>query len=299
MIKQKPLVFITGSSGMLGQALIKQLSEQYETIELKRNSSNPNHPTWNYSDSLNSTNQAAPYAIIHLAGAGIADKRWSEGYKKTIYDSRINGTRWLVNTINQNKLKPEVFICASAIGYYGHRPQETLDETSTAGINFVAKVGKDWEQAADELNQTHTRLIKLRSGMILDSSGGALQNMLTPFKLCLGGKLGTGKQFYSWIGLTDATRAIRFLLQNEAASGVYNLTTENPVSNAEFTQALATTINRPAVFHLPAAIVRLAFGEVADELLLADVNVLPKRLTQLGFEFSHPKIASALAAGIR
>jgi hypothetical protein len=299
MNKHKPLVFITGSSGMLGQALIKQLQNQFKTIELRRDSSDPNHPTWNYSDSLNSANGVAPYAVIHLAGAGIADKRWSENYKQTIYDSRINGTQWLVKSINQNKLKPEVFICASAIGYYGHRPHEILDETSVAGSNFVAKVAKDWEMAANELNQSHTRLIKIRSGMILDSSGGALRNMLTPFKLCLGGKLGSGKQYYSWIGLTDATRAIRFLLQNEAAAGVFNLTTENPVSNAEFTQALAKTTKRPAVFHLPKAIVRLAFGEVADELLLADVKVLPNRLTQLGFKFSHPKITPALAAAIR
>ena len=299
MIKHKPLVFITGSSGMLGQALIDQLGSQFKTIELKRNSSDPNHPTWNYSDSLSSMKGESPYAVIHLAGAGIADKRWSESYKKTIYDSRVNGTQWLVNTINENISKPEVFICASAIGFYGHRPHEILDETSAPGSNFVAKVGKDWESAADELNQAHTRLIKIRSGMILDSSGGALQNMLTPFKLCLGGKLGTGKQFYSWIGLTDATRAIQFLLQNETASGVYNLTTENPVNNADFTQALATTIKRPTVFHLPEAIVRLAFGEVADELLLADVKVLPNRLTQLGFKFSHPEITSALAAAIR
>jgi len=278
---------------MVGSVLMKQLAPEYQVEPLNRDKSDPNQPRWNYQQKLRDCGVGKPFAVIHLAGAGIADKRWNEAYKQRLYDSRINGTNWLINTINQQPEQPDVFICASAIGYYGHQPGTELHEQSPSGSNFVAKISRDWEAAADRLDAT-IRLVKLRFGMILDASGGALKNMLLPFKLGLGGRLGDGQQIYSWIGLTDVVRAIHFMLEHTDTEGVYNLTTPQPVSNQTFTKALATALNRPAFFHQPAFLVRLAFGEVADELLLADTHVLPQRLQTAGFTFSHPEISVAL-----
>ena len=299
MVSQKPIIFLTGHSGMVGQEICRKFSDTYNVVPLKRDKRDPLHPKWNYQQALNEHKITAPYAVIHLAGAGIADKRWTEKQKKLIIESRTHGTQWLVKTINAQKDQPQAFLCASAIGYYGHRPGETLNENSDSGNNFVAQVAEQWEGAAGQLDQSKTRLIIMRFGMILAQSGGALKNMLTPFKLGLGGRLGKGTQHYSWIGLTDAVRAINFLLNSPVASGVYNLTTEHPVSNATFTKTLAETLHRPAFFHMPKKLVQLIFGQVADELLLADAYVIPDRLRLSGFQFKHGDLKSALADGLQ
>ncbi|MFC3193993.1 TIGR01777 family oxidoreductase [Marinicella sediminis] len=293
MDSTKPVIFITGHTGMVGTRIKEQLSDEFQVVALQRDKSDPTQPRWNYQQALRDCGISKPFAVIHLAGAGIADKRWNEKHKSLLYNSRINGTNWLINTINQQPDKPDLMISASAIGFYGHRPGEKLSEDAGSGDNFVARISRDWEAAADRLDAT-VRLIKFRFGMILDASGGALKNMLLPFKMGLGGRMGSGQQIYSWIGLTDVIRAMRFVINHPDCEGVYNLTSPHPVSNADFTKVLAGLLNRPAFFHQPALLVKLVFGEVADELLLADARVIPERLTDAGFGFQNPDLKSAL-----
>ncbi len=297
-MKQQPTVFLTGQNGMVGQRLKQHLSRAYHVVGLERDKHSDTDPTWNYQQSLEQHQIAAPKAVIHLAGAGIADKRWTPAYKEKIFASRINGTRWLVEEMLRHDQRPETFICASAIGYYGHRPGEQLDEYAAPGDNFVTRVAADWEHTTVVMQEHGVRTIQLRFGMVLDHSGGALKNMLTPFKLGLGGRLGDGRQQYSWISLTDAVRAIKFLLEHQAAVGAYNLTTEHAISNAQFTRSLAKALQRPAVMHMPAFMVRWLFGQLADELLLAHAKVYPKRLLDAGFEFQANTIQQGLSEAL-
>ncbi len=295
----KPIMFITGQNGMLGQHITQELDQTYHIHGLTRKNTSTNNPSWNYRESLKELNIQAPDTVIHLAGAGIADKRWSQKYKQTIYDSRIQGTKWLVDEIMLFDHKPKTFLCASAIGYYGHRPSESLDEESAKGNNFVAKIAEHWEAATKPLKSTDIRLINLRFGMILSKNGGALKDMLLPFKLGLGGRLGDGQQQYSWISIDDVIQVLDFLIKNPECQGVYNLTSPNSVTNAQFTQTLAKILKRPAFMHMPAFMVRLIFGEVADELLLADAQVLPKRLLAGGYQFKHTELDQALQCIIK
>jgi uncharacterized protein (TIGR01777 family) len=292
----KSIIFITGQSGMLGQQITQSLSDKYHIHSLKRKNLSPNNPSWNYRESLAELNIKAPDIVIHLAGAGIADKRWSKKYKQTIYDSRVYGTKWLVDEVMLYEQRPKAFLCASAIGYYGHRPNEKLNEDSEPGNNFVAQISQQWEAATNGLKDTETRLINLRFGMILSATGGALKDMLLPYKLGLGGRLGDGQQQYSWISIHDAIKAIDYLINQPSCEGVYNLTSPQSVTNQQFTQVLAKTLNRPAFMHMPAFMVRLVFGEVADELLLADAQVEPQRLMAAGFEFDQANLSQALHA---
>ncbi len=292
----KSIIFITGQSGMLGQQITQSLSDKYHIHGLKRKNLSPNNPSWNYRESLAELNIKAPDIVIHLAGAGIADKRWSKKYKQTIYDSRVYGTKWLVDEVMLYEQRPKAFLCASAIGYYGHRPNEVLNENSEPGNNFVAQISQQWEAATNGLKDTETRLINLRFGMILSATGGALKDMLLPYKLGLGGRLGDGQQQYSWISIHDAIKAIDYLINQPSCEGVYNLTSPHSVANQAFTQTLAEVLNRPAFMHMPEFMVRLVFGEVADELLLADAQVHPQRLIEAGFEFDQPKLDQALQA---
>lgn len=299
MNHENPVLLLTGASGLLGQHIIHSLSDQFKIVPLNRVGANPNKPQWNYQETLSKLSEKQPFVVIHLAGAGIADKRWSKHYKKTLYDSRIKGTEWLVQAIQSNSKMPEAFFSASAIGYYGDRPGEQLTESAGTGDNFVAHIARDWEAASTPLLKSGIRTIQLRFGMLLSAQGGALKDMLLPFKLGLGGRLGDGKQQYSWIDIHDAVRAISFLINKCETQGVYNLTSPYPVSNAEFSKSLAKTLKRPAFMHMPAFMVRLSFGEMADELLLADASVIPKRLTQAGFEFKYPKLTDSLTKQLK
>lgn len=295
----KPILFLTGQNGMLGQQIKKSLSNQYQIIGLERNTASLNNPSWNYCQMLNHHEIKSPAAVIHLAGAGIADKRWNNKQKAVIYDSRIKGTQWLVNEILTHDALPKNFMSASAIGFYGHRPSEKLNEDSTKGDNFVAEIAEAWEMATQALNTELTRVINLRFGMVLSKNGGALKDMILPFKFGLGGRLGTGQQQYSWISINDAIKAIRWLLKQPQLKGVFNLTSPNPVSNQVFTKTLAKTLNRPAFMHMPVFLVRMIFGEMADELLLADAHVLPSKLLSSGFEFDYPELSSALTEALK
>ncbi len=293
----KPVVFITGASGMLGQQLMADLSADYQPVDLQRDQTDLHHPSWNYQLTLEQFKIEAPYAVIHLAGAGIAAKRWTAKYKQLIYDSRINGTNWLIEEIKKSKQQPQVFLCASAIGYYGHRPGEQLTELSESGDNFVAHLSQKWEQSANQLTSQQTRVANLRFGLMLDASGGALKNMLLPFKLALGGRIGSGEQIYSWVSLADVSGAIAFLLK-QPIEGPINITAPNAVSNKIFTKTLAQQLHRPAFLPMPEFMARLVFKDLADELLLADAYVLPNKLQAAGFKFKHQTIQQGLKAAL-
>jgi uncharacterized protein (TIGR01777 family) len=234
-------IFVTGSSGLIGTKLCENLNQQkYSVYKLNRNSAsiNTNSPDWDI-NIMQSKQNIDANVFIHLAGENIAAKRWSTKQKKKIYDSRILGTKAIVDKIIASPNKPQTFICASAIGYYGDREQELLDEQSASGDNFVAKVCKDWEQVTQPLLDQGIRVVNLRFGVILSKKGGALKKMLTPFKLGIGGMLGSGQQRFSWISIDDAIKAIIFTLENPKISGPVNINSPNPVSNQLYTEILA------------------------------------------------------------
>jgi uncharacterized protein (TIGR01777 family) len=234
-------------------------------------------------------------AVINLNGVNIGDKPWSKQRKQDIIQSRVTCTQLLSQAIADRFNPPSVFINASAIGYYGDTGSNAVDETSQAGHNFLTQIVKQWEGAAQPIIDNGVRTVFIRSGVILTPKGGALKKMLLPFKLGLGGKVGSGQQFMSWISLTDELRAIEFLLHTPNISGPVNLTTPNPVTNYDFTKALGETLKRPTIFPMPAFVVKTLFGEMGDLLLLGSNRVLPKTLTENGFKFTHPDITRALA----
>jgi uncharacterized protein (TIGR01777 family) len=229
-------------------------------------------------------------AIIHLAGAGVGDKRWNKKYKAEILNSRLMGTTTIAHAVTE--LSPQVFISASAIGWYGESGNRAVVESDKCGDDFLAAVCREWEAAADLA--TNTRTVKIRTGLVLDPTGGALGKMLPLFRFGLGGKLGNGKQWWSWITLHDLIRAISFLLENNI-SGPVNLTAPNPVTNQEFTSALARALHRPALFPAPAIGLKVALGGFSSEIL-GSKKVVPQVLTEAGFEWDYPHITNALTA---
>jgi uncharacterized protein (TIGR01777 family) len=229
-------------------------------------------------------------AIIHLAGAGVGDKRWNKKYKAEILNSRLLGTTTIANAVTE--LQPDVFISASAIGWYGESGNRAVVETDNAGDDFLAAVCREWEGAADLAHNTRT--VKIRTGLVLDPTGGALGKMLPLFRFGLGGKMGNGKQWWSWITLHDLIRAITFMLEGDI-SGPVNLTAPNPVTNQEFTSALARAMHRPALFPAPALALKIAMGGFSAEIL-GSKKVVPHALAEAGFEWDYPHITTALAA---
>jgi len=230
-------------------------------------------------------------AVIHLAGAGVGDKRWSKKYKSEILNSRLLGTTTIANAVIE--VKPKVFISASAIGWYGETGNRAVTEEDRPGDDFLAAVCREWEAAADLAQGVRTA--KLRTGLVLDPTGGALGRMLPLFKFGLGGKLGSGKQWWSWITLHDELRAIQFVMENEKISGAINLTSPNPVTNQEFTSALARALRRPALLPAPAFALKAALGGFSVEIL-GSKKVLPAALLEAGFTFDYPHLGPALDA---
>ena len=230
-------------------------------------------------------------AIIHLAGANVGDKRWTKRYKSEILNSRLLGTTTIANAVNE--LKPKVFISSSAIGWYGETGNRAVTENDRGGDDFLAAVCREWEAAADLV--TGVRTVKIRTGLVLEPTGGALGRMLPLFRFGLGGKLGNGKQWWSWITLHDELRAIEFILENQNLSGAINLTSPNPVTNQEFTSALARALRRPALFPAPAFALKLALGGFSTEIL-GSKKVMPNVLQEAGFQFDYPHIGPALEA---
>lgn len=233
-------------------------------------------------------------AVVHLAGEPIATGRWTAQKKALIRDSRVQGTQLLAENLARLNSRPKILVCASAIGIYGNRGAEMLTEQSAPGKGFLARVGQEWEQAASEAARNGIRVVHLRYGIILGIQGGALRMMLPPFKMGLGGRLGSGKQFMSWISIDDAVGAVLHALAVESVQGPVNAVSPNPVINLEFTTTLGKALGRPARFPVPAFAVRLLFGELADEALLASAKVSPVKLAAGGFRWKHPLLEPAL-----
>jgi uncharacterized protein (TIGR01777 family) len=238
-------------------------------------------------------------AIVHLAGENIAAGRWTAAQKRRIRDSRVEGTKSLVRSLSRLASPPRVFVCASAIGFYGHRGDELLDESSPSGTGFLPEVCREWEAAAEEAKSFGMRVVETRFGVVLSKAGGALQKMLLPFKLGGGGRIGSGQQYWSWVALPDVVGAIRHAIVTDSLTGPINVVAPNPVSNAEFTHTLANLLHRPAVIPMPAAAARLMLGEMADELLLASARVLPRKLEQTGYAFQFGDLEGALRDALR
>jgi uncharacterized protein (TIGR01777 family) len=286
-------VAVTGSSGLIGSALVGQLrADGFEVKKIvRRPVRNNDEVFWNPNiGEIDLTALSQVDAIIHLAGVGVGDKRWSAAYKSEILNSRLLGTTTIATAAKTLGVKK--FISASAIGYYGETGNRSVSESDRGGEDFLSVVCREWEAAADLAIDIPT--IKLRTGLVLDPTGGALGRMMPIFKFGLGGKLGNGKQWWSWITLHDEIRAIIFLL-NSKITGPVNLTSPNPVTNQEFTAALARALNRPAIFPAPAFALRTALGGFSSEIL-GSKKIVPKVLTDAGFEFDYPHISAALTA---
>ncbi len=292
-------ILITGASGLIGQALTKQLNASGHTTvaAVRREPRRNDEVQWNPA-----TGEMSPSAfdgvdaVVHLAGAGIGDKRWTDSYKMEILQSRTLGTALLADTMASLAKKPSVFLSGSAIGIYGVRDDTELGEDAAIGTGFLADVCRDWEAASASASAAGIRTVLLRTGIVLSPKGGALKKQLPLFKLGLGGKFGNGKQWQSWISITDEVNAIIHLLTSNL-SGAVNLTAPNAVTNAEFTRVLASVVSRPAILPIPSFGPKLLLGgELADALLFTGQRVVPNALVADGFHFAHPTLDVALRA---
>jgi uncharacterized protein (TIGR01777 family) len=297
-------VVITGATGFIGRALCKSLyKKEYEIIALSRNFESANKSIgdmakvvqWDAKSSAGWAGEAeGALAIINLAGENIASGRWNKARKSRILQSRLDATNAVIETIKQLKNKPKAVIQASAIGYYGPRSDEPLDEDSISGTGFLASVCRDVENAAEQIEELGLRCVVIRTGVVLGRDGGAFVKLVKPFRFYLGGNLGSGRQWLSWIHLQDQVAAIKSLMENEHLKGVFNLTAPQPVTMEKFSRILGKIMHRPVWLNVPAFIARLAFGEMADEMLLSGQKVLPKRLLNTGFDFKYTDVEQAL-----
>ena len=284
-------IAVTGASGLIGSALVGYLKSQGHTVQrlVRRPAVSSEEITWDpTAGTVDMDALAGVDAVIHLAGAGVSDKRWTKKYKSEILNSRLLGTTTIAKAVAI--VKPQVFISASANGWYGESGNRAVVESDRVGDDFLAAVCREWESAADLAGDVRT--VKLRTGLVLDPTGGALGKMLPLFRFGLGGKLGNGKQWWSWITLHDQIRAIAFLLENKV-SGPVNVTSPNPVTNSEFTAGLARAMHRPALFPVPAIALKITLGGFSSEVL-GSKKVMPQVLTEAGFTFDYPHISSAL-----
>jgi len=291
-------ILISGSHGLVGSALIKSLTTaSHEVIRLVRHQAHHGRLEigWDPQRGLiDKEHLEGLDVVIHLAGENIAEGRWTSEKKRAILDSRVTGTRLLSETLATLRHPPAVFLCASAIGYYGNRGDELLTETSEPGNDFLAHVCQEWEKATAPASEKGIRTVLTRFGIILAEHGGALAKMLTPFRMGIGGRFGDGKQWMSWIALHDVVGAIQFLIRDNAVHGPVNFVAPIPVRNAEFTKTLGHVLSRPTFLPVPAFGVRLAFGEMADALLLGSQKVEPAVLKARGFAFSFVRLEPTL-----
>ncbi len=290
-------ILIGGSHGLVGTALIKSLEiKGHEIFRLVRHyPASETEIEWSpdrYSIQL--ARLEGFDAAINLAGESIAEGRWTDEKKKRIRESRVKGTKLLADALANLTKPPQTLICASAISYYGNRGDEVLNENSTPGNDFLAKVCIEWEEATALATEKGIRVVNARFGVILDKEGGALRKMLPPFRMGIGGRIGSGKQWMSWIALDDVIGGIEFALANASIKGPVNFVAPNPVTNAEFTKTLGRALSRPTIFPIPAFGVRLVFGEMADALLLASQRVQPERLASAGYAFQYSELENAL-----
>lgn len=291
-------VLVSGSHGLVGKAFIHSLLSKGDTVSrlVRETPSGSNDIEWHPNQGqIDAARLGGFDAVVHLAGESIASGRWTPEKKQRIRDSRIRGTQLLSGALTKAAQPPSVFVCASAIGIYGDRGDEVLTEQSAPGNDFLADVCKQWEESAEPAAEKGIRLVKARLGIVLDREGGALAKMLPPFRMGIGGRIGDGKQWMSWIALADVVRALEFVIEKQNLSGAVNFVAPNPVTNATFTSALGNILGRPTFFPVPAFGARLAFGEMADALLLSSQRVEPKRLNELGFNFHYANLKDALS----
>lgn len=289
---------------MLGKAVTRVLEgDGHEVIRLKRNVHDADRTItlWDPESAMiiHRENMEGLDAVIHLAGENIAARRWNPERKMKIRNSRVQGTACIANALSELKRKPKVFLTASAVGFYGECGEDWVDEKSPRGKGFLSHVCRDWEDACISSENAGIRVVKMRMGLVLSPEGGALQKMLTPFRLGLGGVVGKGSQYWSWISVQDCARAMLFLLKQEGISGPVNMVSPNPVTNAEFTRSLARALRRPAFVPMIAPLARLIMGEAADELLLCSTRVRPGVLADAGFAFEFPEIDGALKQAVK
>jgi uncharacterized protein len=290
-------VLVSGSSGLIGSALIPLLAENgYQVTCLVRGGAPAeDHLVWDPAKPLAPETVAGFDAVVHLAGEPIVG-RWTDEKKRAIGESRVPPTRHLAEALAKTSRPPRVLICGSAIGYYGDRGNEMLREESAPGKQFTSELCLQWEAAAQPARAAGIRTVSLRTGIVLSAAGGALKQMLLPFRLGIGGNVGNGRQWMSWIDLQDEVGAILHILKTDSLQGAVNLTAPNPVTNAEFTKTLASVLSRPAIFPMPAFAARLVFGQMADELLLASQRAEPAKLVASGFVFQRPELRQSLQA---
>jgi uncharacterized protein (TIGR01777 family) len=293
-------ILVSGASGLIGEALLASFAPQLERKDtqivrlVRGRASSAAQISW---DSLVPVSPAAVSgfdAVIHLAGESVVG-RWTEAKKKAIRNSRVQGTRNLAAALARSEVKPRVLVCVSAVGFYGNRGDEVLREESAAGQGFLAEVCQEWEDASRIAAEAGIRTVNMRIGLVLSAKGGALAKMLTPFNLGLGGRIGSGQQWYSWIHVADIVSGIHHAMHTESLAGPVNLVAPNAVRNAEFTRVLASVLRRPAIFPVPEFALRLAFGkQAAEEMLLASQRVEPGKLGASGYAFRFRELRAAL-----
>jgi len=302
-------IAVTGSSGLIGPRLVTQLrADGHQVLRMVRRAPqaadevrwNPRHAA--SGDATIGRDAIAALegvdAVVHLAGAPVADRRWTAAVKQEIRASRVEGTTALAAALAGLQQRPAVLLCSSGINWYGDTGARAVDESASGGSGFLADLARAWEASTSQAEQAGITVAHMRTGVVLSRHGGMLGRLLLPFRLGLGARLGPGAQYISWIMLTDVVRAIGFLLDRQDIAGPVNLTAPHPTTNATFTAALARAVGRPAVFRLPSPVLRLALGEAAGELL-ASARVLPTRLLDVGYTFLHPDVESALANELR
>ena len=287
-------ILVSGSSGLVGSELVPSLGvAQHEVSRLVRDRAGKTDVQWNPERQLSPKLVEGFDAVVHLAGETIAG-RWTREKKLAIRNSRVLGTRTLVDALVNTSKKPRVLITASAVGYYGDRGDELLREGSLPGRGFLPEVCKEWEAATQPAAQAGIRCVQMRIGVVLSGRGGALRKMVPPFRLCLGGIIGTGRQYWSWISLSDVVSVVHHILRMESVQGPMNVAAPEASTNAEFTRALARVVGRPALVPMPAFAARSLLGEMADELLLSSQRVEPVKLLASGYNYHQAELGGAL-----
>ncbi len=290
-------VLISGASGLVGGALVPHWTAAGHTVLRLVRGKTPGEGEigWDPREGkLEPSDLEGVDAVVHLAGENIASGRWTAARKREIRDSRVRGTRLVAEALAKCERAPRVLVAASAIGFYGNRGEEELTEDSESGEGFLAEVCREWEEASGAAREHGIRVVNARIGVVMSKKGGALKKMLMPFRLGLGGRIGSGRQSMSWISLDDLVLVLDRVLNDDSLSGPVNAVSPNPVSNAEFTRTLGRALGRPTIFPMPAFAARLAFGEMGDELLLSSQRVVPRKLLDAGFEFRYPALEDAL-----
>jgi len=292
---KSPRILVSGASGPIGAALLPSLKASGCAVTrlVRGAATGTEQIAWNPAQPLSPDSVSGFDAVIHLAGESIVG-RWTEAKKRRILDSRKQGTVYLAEAVAKAAQRPRVFISASAVGYYGNRGDEILREESPSGSGFLAEVCRRWEAAVQPVAAVGIRTVQMRLGVVMSADGGALQKMLLPFRMGLGGRLGDGCQWWSWVAVGDLVGAVHHVLNNDLLQGPVNTVAPTPVTNAEFTKTLAAVLKRPALFPMPSFAVRLVFGEMGDELFLASQRVEPAKLAASGYQFQHPELRRTL-----